>query len=217
MKATTLVTLALLLLFVGCTRRPRVEVVDLSVARLPANAEIAIDGSAHEAPWEKAAVMPFEKTGEAKFLWDEKRIYGSVRKYEHQMFGLGFDELLCVSIGGERGRIVKLFFEQEHLRMGRSALVLREAYAADHGAETSTRQVLPRDSVAFAGGFGLSQCGCTLSVEFSIDWAAVSGKSPAGQRVSIHVYRLVPQLPITHIVGMGHTAKKAGGQDGPAE
>ena len=111
-------TTATLFLFVpvcfamGCRRHPRVKVVGLSAAPLEEADALAVDGKAEEGAWQQAAVMPFEKTGEARFVWNPEKLYGFVRKYEHQKFGFDFDEQICIMVR-VGGRVAKLFFEEQ--------------------------------------------------------------------------------------------------------
>ena len=61
----------------SCKKSPLVTDLDLSVGRLPQNLSITIDGDSSEHAWNNSAVMPFEEKGRAKFLWDDRLIYGS--------------------------------------------------------------------------------------------------------------------------------------------
>ena len=206
MRSRMLVVVGLLFAVIGCTRQPRVKVVDLSVARLPANASIVIDGKGDEAPWQRAAVMPFEETGEARFLWDERRVYGFVHKRE-QKLGFDIDEQICVSIRAER-RVAKLFLEEDFRMDGSCALRLREAWSADWPSRVANRQALAGDALRIVGLYDVACRGFAWSVEFSLEWKSISQSSPQDERVAIHIYRLIPQRPFGHRVGMRPADRK---------
>lgn len=209
-------TVAVLLLLVsvccamGWRRQPKVKDVDLSSARIGEKDAVSIDGKADEQAWRKAVVIPFEKTGEAKFVWDQAKLYGFVSKYEHQRSGLDMDEQICVAVQ-VGNRVAKLYFE-ERPREGGSVLGLRAAWAAERPIETASRVTLKSELVAAESCSGTAKRGWHWSVEFSLDWSSVAPSQPGNEPTTIRIYRLIPQRPITHVLRMEATGQKTAGK-----
>jgi hypothetical protein len=196
----------------GCISQPVVKVVDLSAGHLESGALVTVDGRPDEAAWSRAVVIPFEETGKVQLLWDDRRLYGFITKYEHQRFGFDFDEQICVAVDAGK-RTAKLFLEEAP---GRNALALREAWVGSWPTAETGRIALSSNSIAVASMPNDSAQGFAWSAEFSLDWQCLSCPSPETVGTEVYVYRLVPRRPITHAARMSATGNKRDGQPEPA-
>ena len=215
MKAIVLRILILhvvLCVLIGCKRRATVEDVDLSPARLPANSRIEVDGSGEEDVWEKAAILPFGETGQARFLWDNHHLYGFVGGYESATSGFRGDEQICIGIR-TKGRAVSLYFEEKCCPQELPfVLVLREAWLREGLAESYTREPLPNNAIQVASdGQGHAQ-GDSWWVEFSLDWGSISDTPLGEEKPIIGIYRLVPTRATHLLMFVEHDAQEG---DGP--
>ena len=68
----------LTLLSFSCSDRRAVKEIDLSNGCLPKIANIPVNWHQDNEIWQRAVVIPFMKTGEARFVWDEQHIHGFV-------------------------------------------------------------------------------------------------------------------------------------------
>jgi hypothetical protein len=195
-------------LALAACRHARVNDVDLSMARIEQTDAPLIDGKDTDRAWGKAAVIPFEKTGEARFVWSERKLYGFISKYEHQRFGFYADEQICVAIRVGH-RMATLFFEEALPRSVAPAILrLREARATDWSSASSAVTTIPEQWVEAASLGGMAQQGWGWSAEFSLDWSPLAASPPTGEETTISVYRLVVSAPVTHVLRMGPAARK---------
>ena len=196
-----------------CSCRPMsvVNVVDLSGGRLPRKAGITVDGRRNEEAWNHAVVMPFEKTGKAAFAWNNRAIYGHLRKHDHEKFGLQIDEQVCVSVSVP-GKVVRLSFAQDRVF---GALILRQALVEARGPSgVSGRTILPSDKIEVSGVADPAKRGFGWSLEFSVPWRCLGLSSLRGQAIMVRVYRLLPSRS-RHVLRMKLAEEVAvGGNDG---
>jgi hypothetical protein len=193
------VSLALVGSACGCFRQPAVQVVDLAAGKLPPGEEVELDGGVADPVWGRAASMPFEKTGEARFLWNERRLYGSVGKWEKR-FGFASGEQICVEVRAEK-QMVRLCFDQTVSQSG--VLALCGAWRLEWRDGQEVRTELTRNQVEVRCGGLLTQQGFEWRVRFSLAWSALGVTSPGDQRVGVMIYRAVPKRPVTGAAEMG--------------
>jgi len=193
------------LLLVGCVSQPKVRVVDLSPGRLQPGVRVRVDGKGNETAWSRAVAVPFEKTGSARFLWDDARLYGLISKFERQRCGFDLDEQICASITVGQST-AKLFFEENRDTKGDPvSLVLREAWSSS-SMLGGDRHPLPAKAIVVASAPSVASQGFDWHIEFSLDWRCLSETPPEIAGMEAMVYRLVPQRPITHRGELAHRA-----------
>ena len=71
--------LCLCLVLSSCAGPRLAQKIDLYQGKLMGNVIVRIDGKCNEEAWKNAAILPFGKTAEAKFIWNDNAIYGFVK------------------------------------------------------------------------------------------------------------------------------------------
>lgn len=186
----------------SCSSRITVKEIDLSEASLPRNAGITIDGDMCEGAWSNAAVLPLEKTGKAKFVWDDSTLYGFISGQKNIFPSI--DKQLCVSVRTRKKNLL-LCFEQDGFDPNDNLprLFLEQVvFFVDEPSGKSTRRVLPPDTINICDVVSRTETGFNWALELSIPWSSLGLTSPKGYQIQVEVYRRVPKKD-DHVLTMG--------------
>lgn len=163
--------------------------IDLYQGKLTGNAIVRIDGKCNEEAWKNAAVLPFGKTAEAKFIWNDNAIYGFVTR-DKSILSRPKKEL-SVSVA-MRYRKIQLLFGWV---TDSNELTLKQYQVFNHDLMGNpTQEITSGDS---AGKHCLAKTNTSdsrYSIEFSMPWSSLGLSSIRGQEITVRVGRPVAQL-----------------------
>jgi len=175
------------LVIASCSHGMIVKNLDLSKGRLSRDVNIAVDGRMDEKAWDSSPVILIEETGEARFVWDDRAVYGFVSVQEGCFTAP--DDRVSVSIAtSEKGVVLSLEQGETSREMVLNQAILQTVGPAGEVVE----EPLPPGTIEVVSDETAGKSDFDRSVEIALPWSCLDLSSPEEDGITVRAYRHEP-------------------------